>query len=185
MNSIEGYEIANRIKKRCHDCRCAAEYAQALHIEIITRPLGNIKGMYTYAQRFRTILLNEKLTGYEKEFITFHEIGHDQIPEHRKLAKNGAFQEIQLFSNTTDKTELEANIIAAHLYIKEEELREYLGGYYTLDQIASAVNAPEDLVLIKLEQMKATGRFTGNIPTRPDPLFLREVGFGHDPFIID
>lgn len=48
---------------------------------------------------------------------------------------------------------MEANIIAAHILIDEDDLPDYMQMGYTLPAIAAELEVPEDLLLIKIEQM--------------------------------
>ena len=80
----------------------------------------NLKGMYSSADRHRTIYLHKRLTGYLRRFVLMHEICHDQIPEHRKRARRMPYKEIQFFGGV-NQSEREANSVAAHVLIDDEE----------------------------------------------------------------
>ena len=186
MNFITGYEIAEKIMLKTQGCKNERERAEALGIEVLTYDLGNLKSMYSSADRHRTIYVNKKLCGPEYEFVMDHEIGHDQIPAHRRMARNSPMREIQFFGEDYMRnwTEHEANIIAAHLYIDEEELKDYLL-YEKRDifSVSSLLKAPLDLTLIKLQEMVRADRIDQrfkNIDIPADFRFLRKTGFGED-----
>ena len=183
MNAFEGYDIAGKIKKKCAGCDSAIEYAKCLGIEILTYDLANLKAMYSAADRHRTIFLNSNLSSFAKEFCCFHEIGHDQIPSHRKMARSAFMREVQFFgiNYMQDTTEYEANTIAAHLYIDEEEIKEYLiAEKRTIYEAAHLLHAPSELVSIKLKEMQRANRIPGNISLSIDPCFLKDLNGTED-----
>lgn len=185
MTVYEGYEIAKKIQRLCRDCRNAKQFAVSLGIEVYEFNLHNLKGMYSAADRHRTIYLNNNLGGCEKEIVTFHEICHDQIPQHRKLAKNAPLKEIQLFGENymKNRTELEANIVVSHLYINEEELLYYIkNDQCTINECAASLKSPVDLLLLKLGEMKKVGTIDFDLPDYGDAMFLKNIGFGDDGF---
>ena len=79
-----------------------------------------------------------------------HEICHDQIPEHRKRARRMPYKEIQFFGGA-NKSEREANSVAAHVLIEDNKMLELIREGYTTQEIAAALYVPEDLFLIAIE----------------------------------
>lgn len=96
MKAAESYALAQKIIKKCDGSRDPEVIYQCLGIELEdTFDLANLKGMYSSADRHRTIYLHKRLTGYLRRFVLMHEICHDQIPEHRKRARRMPYKEIQ------------------------------------------------------------------------------------------
>lgn len=156
MNAYEGYEAAEKISRAIDGCRYPREMASTLGIELYEYDLKNLKGMYSAADRHRTIFLNNRLNRYGQIFVTIHEIGHDQ--KHRHLARNTPLREIQFFHGASasfliEETEREANIIASHVLINDDQLLRLLRYGYTISQSATKLHVPEDLVLIKMKEM--------------------------------
>ena len=122
MKAAESYALAQKIIKKCDGSRDPEVIYQCLGIELEdTFDLANLKGMYSSADRHRTIYLHKRLTGYLRRFVLMHEICHDQIPEHRKRARRMPYKEIQFFGGV-NQSEREANSVAAHVLIDDEKM---------------------------------------------------------------
>ena len=192
MNALTGYKIADNIRKKTEGCCGGIETAEALGIEVFQYDLANVKAMYTSADRHRTILINSKLRDPMLDIVMFHEIGHDQILDHRAMARNSPLKDIQFFGEDymINWTEHEANIIAAHLYIDEEELVDYLiGDKMTLFETSRSLKCPLDLMLIKLQEMSRTKRISEKYyrllqqtGLTANNKFLKDADFGEDDF---
>lgn len=155
MNAVESYKIAQRILKKSGGSRDPEVICCCLGIELEdTFDLANLKGMYSSANRHRTIFLHKRLEGYLRRFVLAHEISHDQIPTHRKQARNHPYQELQFFGGTNN-AEREANSVAAHILIDDNEMIELIKEGKTLQTVASELYVPEDLLLIALEDYTA------------------------------
>lgn len=151
MKAAESYALAQKIIKKCDGSRDPEVIYQCLGIELEdTFDLANLKGMYSSADRHRTIYLHKRLTGYLRRFVLMHEICHDQIPEHRKRARRMPYKEIQFFGGA-NKSEREANSVAAHVLIEDYKMLEFIREGYTTQEIAAALYVPEDLFLIAIE----------------------------------
>ena len=106
------------------------------------------------------------------QMVCGHEIGHDTL--HRALAKaNNSLPEFVLFDMRT-KHEYEANALAAHLLIDEDELIEYLREGYDVVQLSGMMNTNINLMLVKLNEMNRMG-WRLNIPYVPRSDFLKDV----------
>ena len=192
MNALTGYKIADNIRKKTEGCCGGIETAEALGIEVFQYDLANVKAMYTSADRHRTILINSKLRDPMLDIVMFHEIGHDQILDHRAMARNSPLKDIQFFGEDymINWTEHEANIIAAHLYIDEEELIDYLiGDKMDIFKTRSLLRCPLDLMLIKLQEMSRTNRISEKYyrllqqtGLTANNKFLKDADFGEDDF---
>lgn len=189
MNAYEGYEAAEKISRAIEGCRRPKDMAAALGIELYEFDLKNLKGMYSAADRHRTIYLNNRLNHYGQLFVTIHEIGHDQ--KHRHLAKNAPLREIQFFHGASatlliEETENEANIIASHVLIKDDQLLKLLGYGYTISESAAQLHVPEDLVLIKMREMQRINRsLSFDLLRRGNPLYLKAGCAGSEAFFWD
>lgn len=151
MKAAESYALAHKIIKKCGGSRDPEIICQCLGIELEdTFDLANLKGMYSSADRHRTIYLHKHLTGYLRRFVLMHEICHDQIPEHRKKARRMPYKEIQFFGGTS-QSEREANSVAAHILIDDREMVELILSGNTSQAIAAELCVPEDLLLIAIE----------------------------------
>lgn len=150
MNPEESYRLAQKIRKKCDGSRDPDRIAHTLGIEVYEFDLGNLKGMYSSASRHRTIYLNKKLTGYLRRFVLMHEICHDQIPEHRRSARNRAYHDL-LFFGGKDTSERDANAVAAHILIDQEEMVSEMQEGKSVQEIARSLYVPEDLLLIEIE----------------------------------
>ena len=77
MNATESYALAHKIIKRCDGSRDPEVIYQCLGIELEDSfDLANLKGMYSSADRHRTIYLHKRLEGYLRKFVLMHEICH-------------------------------------------------------------------------------------------------------------
>lgn len=151
MKAAESYALAQKIIKKCDGSRDPEEIYQCLGIELEdTFDLANLKGMYSSADRHRTIYLHKRLTGYLRRFVLMHEICHDQIPEHRKRARRMPYKEIQFFGGT-NQSEREANSVAAHVLIDDKKMVSLIMEGHTSQAIAAELYVPEDLLLIAIE----------------------------------
>ena len=151
MKAAESYALAQKIIKKSDGSRDPEVIYQCLGIELEdTFDLANLKGMYSSADRHRTIYLHKRLTGYLRRFVLMHEICHDQIPEHRKQARRMPYKEIQFFGGT-NRSEREANSVAAHVLIDDEKMVRLVLEGHTAQAIAAELYVPEDLLLIAME----------------------------------
>lgn len=154
MDVLEGYRIAHKILKLTDGRRDMDLAARLLGIEVHDEfDLVHLKGMYSAKNKHRTIFLHCRLSEYLRRFVLAHEIGHDQIPEHRELAKGTPFQDSS-FSCFKDTKERDATSIAAHLLIDDEEMIERLKMYHDTMKAAAALKVPEDFLLIEMEDYK-------------------------------
>lgn len=157
-HALSDYKCAQQIIKAAGHCRDPEKIAAALGIGIEYYDLVNLKGMYSSSNKHRTIIVNERLNYYGLRFVIAHEIGHDQ--KHRALARSKPLKDLLFFSSTgKDLTELEANIIASHILIDDEELLSLIREERTCQSIALELRVPEDLLLIKMSQMRRLGHY--------------------------
>lgn len=139
MNYIEG-KVA-QLKKR-FKTKNPFEIAEQLNIEIITEPLGTIRGYYQYYKRNRYIHINEDLDSIQRKYVCGHELGHAIL--HPKM--NIVFLQNNTYFNK-DKFERQATLFCVHLLIDDDILSQYPG--YTFQEIAQ-----EEQVAVQLLQLK-------------------------------
>ena len=90
-----------------------------------------------------------------KNIVCAHELGHDQL--HRALAKDRYLQEFLLY-DMDSRPEYEANIFAANLLLKNEDILEYINTYhYNISQIAQATGSDVNLIAIKITYLRKQG----------------------------
>ena len=156
--ALSDYKCAQHIIKAAGHCRDPEKIADALGIGIEYYDLANLKGMYSSQNKHRTIFVHEGLSYYGMRFVIAHEIGHDQ--KHRTLARSKPLQDLLFFTATgKNNTELEANIIASHILIEDSELLNLIREQRTCQSIAVELCVPEDLLLIKMDQMTRLGYY--------------------------
>lgn len=146
------------------------QIASHLGIKLYYENYDNLLGMYTCRWKHRIIFLNNNLEDYMLQMVLAHEIGHDIF--HRDLASNG-LKEFALFS-LKNITEYEANALASHLLLKNEEILTLARDGYDVSQIASTLNSHINLLLIKMQEMNKLG-LDFNVPYRPRSNFFKDV----------
>jgi len=131
----------------------------------------NLLGMYTCILDIRFIYLNSRLEGPLETMVFAHEIGHDQL--HQDQVQGTLLLENSLFDSTS-RTEYEANAFAAHLLLDDEEVLEYLREGMELSSVSRLMNVNENLLLIKLSELKRLGMEL-NLPFEPDSQFFQKI----------
>lgn len=179
MDVAETYRIAQKILRKSGGSRNPEIICECLGIDLEDQfDLVHLKGMYSSANRHRTIFLNSRLYGFLRRFVLMHEIAHDQIPEHRKRARNSPYRELQFFGGK-DTSEREANAVAAHVLIDDDLMIELIQEGHTLQHIACAMEVPEDLVLIEIEDYsKLHPDFIVNLPRGSRGNYLKDYDDG-------
>lgn len=178
MTVTEGYAIARKIKKKIKRSTDPEEICFRMGLEYVECDLANLKGMYSSANRHRTVYLNSRLVEYYERLQTvLHEVGHDQIPEHRLRARNSPLMDYTL-RISKENAERDANVIMSHVLLNDGEVIDILKSGYTIEQAASKFNVHTDVLLLKLEEMhKLMGdRFPfemARMPREASPLFLK------------
>lgn len=134
-----------------YQTRDPEELAARLNVKIkYTADTKSLLGMYKILLKNRYIFIPGNL-GHLKNTVLAHELGHDQL--HRDYCKNGAsFQESRIF-NPTNEFEIEANIFAAHLLIRDEDIFKYLKEGMTDRDLAGTLGVDINLLNLKLAEM--------------------------------
>ena len=147
--------VAREIRKRAADIvrqygtRDPFALAREMHIELLVRELGTLKGFYKDVYGTPFIFLSRRLTRGEARLVCAHELGHHLL--HRQFAAFG-FEEVSVFSPAS-RREYEANLFAAELLLDTKEVFDAARAGYTAAQIAAALGADVRLVDLKLAAM--------------------------------
>ncbi len=147
--------VTRAIRKRAADIvrqygtRDPFALAREMHIELLVRELGTLKGFYKDVYGTPFIFLSRRLTRGEARLVCAHELGHHLL--HRQFAAFG-FEKVSVFSPAS-RREYEANLFAAELLLDTKEVFDAARAGYTATQIAAALGADVRLVDLKLAAM--------------------------------
>lgn len=131
---------------RKYKTRDPFELAALLHINVWERDIGNLKGFYNIFHRERYIVINQRLSSFEKREVCAHELGHDRLHQH--FAKYTPLQDIMVYDMTL-KPEREANIFGTSLLVTDNDILNNLE--YTSEQIAQILGVSNNYIQIKLD----------------------------------
>jgi len=112
-------------------------------ILVLFKNLKTINGIYQNDYRKKIIHINENLDHYLKRQVCAHELGHAVL--HKSI--NSFFWDKCTFM-LTNKIEVEANLFAAELLIKDDDIISNYG--HNLEYIAACCCVTENLVEYKL-----------------------------------
>lgn len=152
MMKIE--QLVEDIRKSYGDCELE-ELAKLLGVYVYQRyDFDQLKGMYAIIAKRRCIFINAKLCEEDYNLVLAHELGHDQL--HRSNVGIQDLMEYTLFQLNNEQ-EYEANLFAAHLLLREEELLPYVKEGFDLQSLAQMFKVDARLLLMKLHAMKKKG----------------------------
>lgn len=123
--------------------------AREMHIDLLVRELGTLKGFYKDVYGTPFIFLSRHLSRGEATLVCAHELGHHLL--HRQFAAFG-FEEVSVFSPAS-RREYEANLFAAELLLDTKEVFDAARAGCTAAQIAAELGADVRLVELKLAAM--------------------------------
>lgn len=147
--------VAREIRKSAADAvrqygtRDPFTLAREMHIELLVRELGTLKGFYKDVYGTPFIFLSRHLSRGEATLVCAHELGHHLL--HRRFAAFG-FEEVSVFSPAS-RREYEANLFAAELLLDTKEVFDAARAGGTAAQIAAELGADVRLVELKLAAM--------------------------------
>ena len=147
--------VAREIRKSAADAvrqygtRDPFTLAREMHIELLVRELGTLKGFYKDVYGTPFIFLSRHLSRGEATLVCAHELGHHLL--HRQFAAFG-FEEVSVFSPAS-RREYEANLFAAELLHDAKEVFDAARAGCTAAQIAAELGADVRLVELKLATM--------------------------------
>lgn len=169
IDSYGIYKKAEQLVKKSGTSN-VLQIASDLGIKLYYENYNNLLGMYTCRWKHRFIFLNNNLEDSMQQIVLAHEIGHDIF--HRKLASNG-LKEFALF-DIRSITEYEANALAAHILLKNEDVLALARDGYDVAQIACTLNSHINLLLIKMQEMNKLG-FDFNVPYQPKSNIFKDL----------
>lgn len=147
--------VAREIRKSAADAvrqygtRDPFTLAREMHIDLLVRELGTLKGFYKDVYGTPFIFLSRHLSRGEATLVCAHELGHHLL--HRQFAAFG-FEEVSVFSPAS-RREYEANLFAAELLLDTKEVFDAARAGCTAAQIAAELGADVRLVELKLAAM--------------------------------
>jgi len=128
-----------------------------LGIILLPKPLGTeptaIKGFFYMNRRIKSITVNSDLPKVIQRIIIAHEIGHAVL--HASCGIN-EFHDIGLYDESSIM-EKEANLFAAELMLRDEDVLEAMNGDTTFSAAAAELLVPMELLDFKFRVMKAKG----------------------------
>lgn len=147
--------VAREIRKSAADAvrqygmRDPFTLAREMHIELLVRELGTLKGFYKDVYGTPFIFLSRHLSRGEATLVCAHELGHHLL--HRQFAAFG-FEEVSVFSPAS-RREYEANLFAAELLLDTKAVFDAARAGCTAAQIAAELGADVRLLELKLAAM--------------------------------
>lgn len=170
-------EIVKAVEKINSRCQGRDPFLLCKETGIILLPrsfgLGEeaIKGFYLQRNRIKTITYNCDLPAVIQRIIVAHELGHARLH-----AKSGvhAFHDICLFDESS-RFEKEANLFAAELLLKDEDVLQTLNADKTFFSAAAALNVPMELLDFKFRVMKWKGYKLVEPPIQAQSNFLKKL----------
>lgn len=139
--------VNNVIKK--YGTRNPTELAKELNITIVKRNYSmSTKGYFLSANGRKFIVINSMLDEISQKVVLAHELGHALLHSSKGIY---FMRDNILFPRGI--VENEANKFAAELLINEKEIDKLLLHEMCLNQIASYLEVPEQLVRFKFERL--------------------------------
>lgn len=136
----------NALKKK-YGTNNPFDIAKYLGIKVIFEPLGSISGYYNKQLRMKQIHKNHDLSDHDQLFTCAHELGHAIMhPD-----ANTPFLRKRTWL-LISKIEIEADKFAIELLIDAEIFLEFQE--FTTDQIARALGYNEELIKLRLKELK-------------------------------
>lgn len=165
------YKKANNLVQ-LYGTRNTLVLAESTGIDVVyADKFKSLLGMYIYRWKHRAMFLNDRMEEYLTLMVAGHELGHDVL--HRDEAKAITFQEFELF-RITNRTEYEANALAAHILIDTNECIDYARNGYDVVYMAKSMNTEVNLMLIKLQELIRLG-YDLRLPMEPRSDFLKGI----------
>jgi len=148
--------IAHRLLKK-YDTRDPSKICQELGIMLRLRDLGDTLNAYYFVHsRMRVITVNNRLNSEAIKLYIAHELGHDQIPQHRQVARLHGFRSFDGL-DLSSPYEFQANIFLAEFMISDSDLWELLKSEHSYQEIAELLQVPRELLDVKYWLLKRQG----------------------------
>lgn len=179
MNYVDICQAVKKLNDKFHESDPFA-LCNAMGIILLRNPLGTapnaIKGFFLEIKRIKTITVNADLPQVMQKIIVAHEIGHAAL-HHRSGIH--AFHDVTMFDESSEM-EREANLFAAELLLKDNDVLETLNGDTTFFSAASALYVPIELLDFKFRVMKWKGYKLIEPPITARSNFLRDMEVPED-----
>ncbi|MGE4484014.1 MAG: ImmA/IrrE family metallo-endopeptidase [Oscillospiraceae bacterium] len=148
----------------------------AMGILLLRTPMGtadtSCKGFYMTQSRKQIITINSDLPEPLQRVVLAHELGHGVL--HRGARGMRAFHEFSLFDETS-KMEYEANLFAAELLLRDEDVLALLNDDISFFGAAGALSVPPELLDFKFRVMKRKGCKVTDPPLMAKSCFLKDI----------
>lgn len=146
--------VADLVKE--HGTRDPFALAEALDIAVyFSDRFDKLKGMYAVIEGRRCIFINSNLDEPAQKLVCAHEIGHDRL-HFEQLGATPVIHEEYLY-DSRDRSEFEANLFAADLLIRTDELEEYARQGMSIAALAATFGYDEQVINFKLLAMRRQG----------------------------
>ncbi len=129
------------------------ETAENSGIMLWFRKLGRLKGFYMAENGYRYIIINKALDKQLQKTVCAHELGHDVL--HRELSVDGIREHTLFLEN--NRTERDANLFAAELLVKDEDILSELQYCDSIDALSFALDVPPEIISYKFELLNFKG----------------------------
>ncbi len=132
---------------------------------------ASLNAYYFVHSRIHNVILNQDVEPIFGKVLCAHELGHALL--HAAQAEVLMFREINVF-DVTNRMEYEANLFAAELLIRDEDIiRSNEGNPLTMQELAAELHVPIELIDFKLRILKHKG-YAINVPYHARADFLRD-----------
>ena len=143
------------------------ELVRAMGFLLLFQSMGKAKnackGFCMMQDGQTSITINSDLPGMIQKIICAHELGHAVL--HSQTPGMEAFHDFALFDDVSS-TEYEANVFAAELLLKDEDVFELLNEDMSFFGVASTLRIPPELLDFKFRVLKRKGTSSVNRPCR-------------------
>ena len=130
------------------------------------------KGFFLVKYGQPSITINSDLPKMTQKIICAHELGHAVL--HSQKLGMESFHDFTLF-DAASVAEYEANVFAAELLLKDEDVFELLNDATSFFGVASILRVPPELLDFKFRVLKRKGYQFVEPPYQSDSKFLRDI----------
>ena len=166
---------AEDIKKDFPDCD-PFEMVKAMGNLLLFQAMGKAKsackGFFMMQDGQPSITINSDLPKMIQKIICAHELGHAVL--HSQKIGMEAFHDVALF-DTASLAEYEANVFAAELLLKDEDVLDLLNDDTSFFGVASTLRVPPELLDFKFRVMKRKGYQFTEPPLQSGSKFLQDM----------
>ena len=156
MGKIDHIATAVDRLVRKYGTRDPVELCDAMKISIRYKNCENLlKAYFVNISRIKSIVINNQISESVARILMAHELGHAVL--HSEIAMQRGFQEYELF-DTASPMEYEANLFAAELLVRDDELMELLNdSEKSFFGVARELSVPAELLDFKFRVLKNKG----------------------------